>query len=207
MFEWWLNMFLLWTVCLGIDLLSKIHPFFLEQLSESLVYSTYDNIIMSGDINLKPNSPELSTFLQTHSLHNHMKEKTCWKSVLGSWIDLVISNRKRSIMNTRTVEAGLSDHHLLIYTILNTTYDKLPPKIVRYRKWKCFDRYLFLLSDISQSLNNNINDYAYFERVFTNIFDKHLPMRWELNFLGLITSRTLQRTSGRLLWNDPNWKT
>ena len=75
---------------------------------------TYDNIIINGDFNLTPDSPVMSEFLELNSLYNHMKEKTCWKSKEGSTIDLILSNKKFSLMNTGVLETGLSDHHLLI---------------------------------------------------------------------------------------------
>jgi len=59
----------------------------------------------------------LKTFLKENSLYNHINKKTCWKTTSGSCIELIISNRKLSLINyTGTLETRLSDHHLLIYT-------------------------------------------------------------------------------------------
>ena len=55
-------------------------------------------------------------------------------------------------MNTGTVETGLSDHHLLIYTMLKTKFEKLPPKIIEYRLWKFFDYNLFK-NDLSHAFD------------------------------------------------------
>ncbi len=102
--------------------------YFLDKLSECILYfSSFDSIIVIGDMNLEPDSPEISSFIESHSFFNHMKEKTCWKSTQGSCIDLILSNRKYSLFNTGTLETGLSDHHLLVYSMLKTTYQKLPP--------------------------------------------------------------------------------
>lgn len=69
--------------------------YFLEKLSEAVMfYSNYDNILINGDMNLEPTNSELLNFLEINSFYNHMKEKTCWKSALGSTIDLMISNKK-----------------------------------------------------------------------------------------------------------------
>ena len=105
-----------------------------------------------------------------------MKEKTCWKSSSGRCIDLIISNRKFSLMNTGTVETGLSDHHLLIYTMLKTTFQKLAPKVVKYRKYKNFDINVFK-NELSHYLHYNIVDYGHFEEIFTSILEKHAPMK------------------------------
>ena len=75
-----------------------------------------------GDFNVEPQFPVMKSFIETQNLHNHMKEKTCWKSKIGSCIDLILSNKKFSLKHTGTVETGLSDHHLLIYSTLKTNY-------------------------------------------------------------------------------------
>ena len=153
--------------------------YFLEILSNMIIwYSSYDNIIINGDFNLEPDNPVLSNFLNINALYNHQKEKSCWKSPLGSCIDLIISNRKHSIMNTGTVETGLSDHHLLIYTMLKTTFDKLPPKLIQYRSWKDFDENLFRC-ELEQKLYN-VYDYATFHRIFNNALDRYAPMRTKI---------------------------
>ena len=114
--------------------------YFLDKLSECILYfSTFDSIIVIGDMNLEPDSPEMSNFIESHSFFNHMKQKTCWKSSRGSCIDLILSNKKHSLFNTGTLETGLSDHHSLVYSMLKTTFQKLPPQKISYRKWKNFD--------------------------------------------------------------------
>jgi len=148
--------------------------YFLNFLSEFILYySTYDSIIINGDLNLEPDSPVLSNFLHVNSLYNHMKKKTCWKSKIGSCIDLIISNKKHSFMNTGTVETGLSDHHLLIYTMLKSTYTKFPPKTVKYRKWKNFSLDLFKHDLTKQFEKVKIDNYATFENNYTAILEKH----------------------------------
>ena len=100
-------------------------PYFLSFLSKILDYfSIYDSIIINGDFNIELINTLLSEFLALYSLYNHMKSKTCWKSPLGSCIDLFLSNQKFLLMNTGTVETGLSDYHSLIYTMLKTKYDR-----------------------------------------------------------------------------------
>jgi len=96
-----------------------------------------------------------------------MNKKTCWKATSGSCIDLIISNRKLSLINTGILETGLGDHHLLIYTMLRHTFDKLPPKIIKYRDWKLFNVDLFKL-ELSHMLPN-AHDYKTFEDIFSSI--------------------------------------
>ena len=82
-------------------------------------------------------------------------------------------------MNTGTVETGLSDFHTLVFTMLKTTYERLPPKIVKYRKWKTFNEDFFKL-DLANHLQcqYDINDgYGSFERIFASVLDSHAPLK------------------------------
>ena len=144
--------------------------YFLKWLSDAILfYSKYDAILINGDFNVEPVNTEISRFLDSNQLHNHMREKTCWKSRDGTCIDLIISNKKYSLMNTGVIETGISDHHSLIYTMLKSTYQKLPPKIIKYREWKYFNRYSFKY-ELSKCLEYhhtyNVNSYSNFEKVF-----------------------------------------
>ena len=47
-------------------------------------------------MNLERDSPEMSSFIESHSFFNHMKQKTCWKPSRRSCIDLILSNNKHS---------------------------------------------------------------------------------------------------------------
>ena len=94
-----------------------------------------------------------------------MKEKTCWKSSLGSCIDLILSIRKYSLMQT-----GLSDYHSLVYTMLKTRYVKLLPLKISYWCYKIFDE-----TYISRSMTN-ISNCDDFHSIFTSILDRHAPL-------------------------------
>ena len=63
-------------------------------------------------------------------IYNIMKQNTCFKGNEGSCIDLLITD---SFMKTNSVEAGLSDHHHMIHSILKTKFEKFEPKKSIYR--------------------------------------------------------------------------
>ena len=154
--------------------------YFLKILSDAIFfYAKYESILIIGDFNLEPSCPEMSMFLELHSFHNHLNEKTCWKSSSGSCIDLIISNQKNSLMNSGTLETGLSDHHLLIHTMLKTTYEKLPPQTIKYRQWKNFDENLFK-NHIAYYLNSTNIDYKKFQHIFTEILDQYAPVKTKI---------------------------
>ena len=52
---------------------------------------------------------QLRNFLDLYSLKNLVQEPTCYKSQTARCIDLVLTNRSRSVQQTSTVETGLSD--------------------------------------------------------------------------------------------------
>ena len=82
-------------------------------------------------------------------------------------------------MNTGTLETGISDHHFLVYTMLKITYDKRPPKVVKYRQWKHFNQDLFKL-ELGNLLNRNnytnVTEYYNFEKIFCKHSGKTCPV-------------------------------
>ena len=111
--------------------------YFVEEISKLIdKCSRYDHVMVLGDFNLEPDDIALSSLIQDHDLYNMIKHPTCFKSSKGRCIDLIFTNRKHSFMHSKSIETGFSDHHHMIYTILKTTFIKLPPKKVTYRDYK-----------------------------------------------------------------------
>ena len=108
---------------------------------------------------------------------NVMKSKTCFKSKTGSCIDLIFTNTPKNVKNHGKVETGLSDFHRLIYSMLKTKYDKLPPKIIKYRDYSNFIEERFLYELEFCMTNNTIENYSEFENIFTNILNRHAPLK------------------------------
>ena len=63
---------------------------------------------------------DMSPLMNGHKLFNVIKEPTCFKSVNGRCIDLFLTNKKYSFQHTQTFETGISDHHVMIYTMFKT---------------------------------------------------------------------------------------
>ena len=106
-----------------------------------------------------------------------IKTPTCFKSVKGRCIDLMLTNNKHSFFGSQTFETGFSDFHHLIYAILKTTYVKLPPKKINFRDYKKFSEPNFRI-DLAQNLSNskheNLGD---FEATFAKTLQKHAPYK------------------------------
>ena len=94
----------------------------------------YDNLIIMGDFNSEPSDNELQEFCNSFTLKNLVKEPTCYKNVNNpSCIDLILTNRPTSFQNTITLETGISDFHKMTITVLKTSFNKQPLKIIVYR--------------------------------------------------------------------------
>ena len=73
-----------------------------------------------------------------------VKDKTCFKSINGTLLDVILTNRPKCFQKTIVCETGLSDCYKLVTTIFRYTFIKLPPKIITYRSYKTFDKILFM---------------------------------------------------------------
>ena len=152
---------------------------FIQNLSNTLDFYTadYEDYIIAGDFNLEPDNETLTNFFETHDLSNLIKEKTCWKKKTGTCIDLILTNRKQSFQFSKTIETGLSDHHMLIYTMFKAKFIKLPPKIIRYRQYKNFDQTKFL-NELYSKIGHleNLNCDIFIES-FVKLLDHHAPIK------------------------------
>ena len=120
----------------------------------------------------------LLDFLTEQSLDDIIKTKTCFKCKNGTAIDLILTNYKCSFQHTNVLETGLSDHHLMIYTMFKSTYYREPPKMKTYRCFKKFSQEDFL-RDLYFNLNTNIFSYDYrnFEAIFTSTLESYASIK------------------------------
>ena len=79
-----------------------------------VIYSTeYDNKVVL--------SSNMFSFIDSPNFVSLIKNKTYFKGT-GSFIDLILTNRKYSFQNTSSYETGLSDHHHLIYSVMKNIF-------------------------------------------------------------------------------------
>ena len=107
---------------------------FCENISGTIDFYSqkYINIVLMGDFNMQPTDNNFQTFCESHDLYNLIKDKTCFKTIEGTCIDLILTNRKRSFKNTCTVETGINDFHRMILTQLKLTFERLPHKTITF---------------------------------------------------------------------------
>ena len=104
-----------------------------------------------------------------------MKTNTCFKGS-SSCIDLILTNRKYSFKNTTSYEAGLSDHHHMILSMLKTTFQQKEPKCLTYRDYKNFIFENFK-SDLQEALQSCKGSYDAFDNYVTSCLNKHAPKK------------------------------
>ena len=101
---------------------------FLDIMSKPLdsVYSSYSNVILMGDINinfLNKNSlkyKRIEAFCDTFSLKNLIKSPTCFQADIPTSLDVILTNKYKSFINSNVVITGLSDWHGMVTTMTRT---------------------------------------------------------------------------------------
>ena len=135
----------------------------------------YEDFVIMGNFNANESNPAMETFSNQHKCKNIIKSKTCYKSQEGSCIDLIITSRHSLHQFSHAFETGISDYHLMVYTMLKSTYTKLEPKTLRKRSYKDFNKESFL-RDLQHGLNN-IGNFAEFHDAFKAILDHHATIK------------------------------
>ena len=146
-----------------------------------------ENIFVAADFNTDISSIEkdrnnyLYDFLDNFSLQNIVNLNTCFKSVSGTILDIMLTHRPRCFQKTSTVTTGLSDCHKMVANFLKAHFKKLPPKKIRYRNYKNFDKNAFLY-DLDQNMikgkfYSESNPYNEFTETFRNTANKHAPLK------------------------------
>ena len=151
------------------------------------IVNKYDNYIIARDLNINMLDPKcdrsshFSDLKNTHNLSNLVKSATCFTSSKGTLLDVLLTNKPKSFQKTFVCETGLSDCHKLVATIFRSTFIKLPPKVVKYRSYKNFDKSKFC-HDLDQFL---IKGYIYkakdpynkLTNILYNTLEKHAPLK------------------------------
>ena len=113
---------------------------------------------------------------------NIIKVPTCFQSIDNpSSIDVILTNRSKSFMHSKSVTCGLSDHHSLVCTMFRAHISILKPIEVNYRCFRKFDELAFL-ADLESAISNTnfgelANGYAHFSKIFDNVANIHAPMK------------------------------
>ena len=127
--------------------------YFLSILVSLMGFFNYERCVIIGDFNAESSDVRMTPFLDTQILHSHVKLKTCFKSKEDRCIDLILSNQKHYLHSTGSLSTGASGFHLLVHTILKSTYTRLKPKKIVHRCLRKFSQRYFEI-DLKVELDN-----------------------------------------------------
>ena len=141
---------------------------------------TYNKFILAGDFNSEESETIMNSFLGTFAVSTLVKEKTCFKSLQNpSCIDHLITNSKRSFLNTTVISSGMSDFHKMVVTVMKTKIEKTKAKVILYRNYKKFNDRLFK-AELKKSLNDNPENkinFGIFQETFLRVLNIHAPFK------------------------------
>ena len=162
---------------------------FFKQLSNTLnlMGNHYENILVAGHLNINllnsesyPNN-HFSDLRDTFELINLAKNKTCFKNINGTLLDVMLTNRPKYFQKTIVCETGLSDCHKLVTTIFRSAFIKLPPKIITYRSYKTFDKQNFVHELDQRLITGDIyktkDSYSKLTEIISEVSEKHAPTK------------------------------
>ena len=94
-------------------------------------------------------------------------------------IDLIPTNLPKCFQNSGVYGTGISDFHILTFTVRKTYFQKAKPKIIKYRYYNHFDNNDFRDEFIRALSSNNIqsNDLARFTNISKMILEKKAPSK------------------------------
>ena len=131
------------------------------------MYSTYENVLISGDFNAQEGEKCLDTFFYQHGLKSLNKEATCCSNTNNlSCIDLILINSPCSFFNTETYFVGLSDCHSLVLSVFKATFSKTGPEEMMHMDFKNFDEEIFNEEFRTNVSSETVHGYTRFEKNF-----------------------------------------
>ena len=142
-----------------------------DSLSELLEFhsSIYDNKVVFGDFNLEISHPVMISFMNDENFINLVKDNTCFRSK-GSYIDLILTNRRYSFKHISSTETGRIDYHHLISSMMKTTSEKEEPKTLVCRDYQNCSFNSFKSELLSKFHHNNVT-FTSFEKSFVNVLN------------------------------------
>ena len=107
----------------------------LERLQHSLdSIGKYDRLLVLGDFNCEVDKHDMPNFLTSSELSSMITEPTCFKNPDNpKCIDLMLTNYPRSFHSSTSVCNSISDFHNITISVLKITFEKCPPKSIKYR--------------------------------------------------------------------------
>ena len=118
------------------------------------------------------------SFMNNENFINIVKGNTCF-NCKGSWINLVLTNRRCFFKHTSSTETDLSDYHDLISSMMKATFKKEESKKLVWWDYKSF-RFIWFNSELLPKFHHNNLTFTYPENNFVNVLNKQAPKKWKV---------------------------
>ena len=106
----------------------------------------YENILLPGNFNA---CADTKNFRSSYGLHSLNKQPSCYKHPeISSCIDLILTNKAKSLQSTCALETGSSDCYRVTISVIKMHFRKLP-QVISYRAFKKFENERFMNSSQS----------------------------------------------------------
>ena len=127
-----------WLLCGTYHPPSQSDQYYFDNIDKALdVYCQYEKIMLVGDFNAQIGEKCFDDFLFQHELRSVNDRPTCYKNPdKPSCIDFILTNSPLSFRKSDCLFTGLSDCNKLVLSVFKTTFSKLKPKEIIYRKLK-----------------------------------------------------------------------
>ena len=133
-----------------------------------------------GGFNSELSNNFVDNFCVCYSLKSLIKKPTCFKNPDNSTcIDLILTNRQKSVQNSTIIKTGLSEFHKFTVTVLKNYFKKLKPKELIYRDFKSFSNQQFqteLVKDLNKN-NVGVNQFESFQTTSLGLLSKLGPLK------------------------------
>ena len=85
--------------------------------------ATYEKVLIVGDFNVEVDDQNMKAFCDSYSQTSLIKQPTCCKNPSHpKCTDLILTNVPRSFQTTCVIEIGLSDFHLMTFTVMRKSF-------------------------------------------------------------------------------------
>ena len=96
----------------------------------------------------------MAGFCGTYDLRSLISELSCYKNPENrTCIDLILTSHPHIFQNSCVLEKGLSDFHKMTVTIMKASFQRLQPRIINSRDYRCFQNDVFREELLSELLN------------------------------------------------------
>ena len=171
-----------WLLCCSYNPNKSLIDKHLDAIKTSLDLhiSKYENILLLGDFNAEITESSMKEFCEIYNLKNLIKTPTCYKNLNHpSCIDLCLTNCPSSFCSSCVVETGLSDFHKMTLIVTKTHFERLKPRILKYRDYKNYSQENFrndLIARLSIETFDNDNP-SKFLNICNEVIKRHAPLK------------------------------